>query len=97
MLSEVTERALAHTEKKSMLLTGGVAVNHRLQEMLKHIALDHGITFHVVSSDLAGDNGAMIAWTGLKLHEHGITTSIEGSEVNSKWRLDEIDIPWKMN
>ncbi len=31
MVTEVTERALAHTEKKEVLLTGGVAANKRLQ------------------------------------------------------------------
>ena len=35
MLVEATERAIAHTEKKECLLTGGVAANKRLQGMLK--------------------------------------------------------------
>jgi tRNA A37 threonylcarbamoyltransferase TsaD len=30
MVTEVTERALAHTEKKEVLLTGGVAANKRI-------------------------------------------------------------------
>ena len=34
MLTEVTERALAHTGKKEVLLTGGVAANKKLQEMI---------------------------------------------------------------
>ncbi len=34
MLIEVTERALAHTEKKETLLIGGVAANKRFVEML---------------------------------------------------------------
>ncbi|MFB0502154.1 MAG: KEOPS complex N(6)-L-threonylcarbamoyladenine synthase Kae1, partial [Candidatus Bathyarchaeia archaeon] len=38
MLTEVTERALAHTEKPEVLLTGGVAANKRLQSMLESIA-----------------------------------------------------------
>lgn len=96
MLTEVTERALAHTEKKSMLLTGGVAANQRLQEMLNHVAKDHGVSFHVVSKDLAGDNGAMIAWTGLLQYKHGVSTDMDQSHINSKWRLDEVDIPWTM-
>src|SRR4030066_1297354 len=33
MVTEVTERALAHTEKNEVLLTGGVAANRRLQYM----------------------------------------------------------------
>jgi tRNA A37 threonylcarbamoyltransferase TsaD len=34
MVTEVTERALAHTGKKQLLLTGGVAANKRLQSMI---------------------------------------------------------------
>jgi len=33
MLVEASERALAHTGKKELLLGGGVACNKRLQEM----------------------------------------------------------------
>ena len=34
-LTEVTERAMAHTEKKEVLLGGGVAANKRLREMVE--------------------------------------------------------------
>ena len=96
MLTEVTERALAHTEKDSVLLTGGVAANSRLQKMLKIISKEHDATFHVVDKSLAGDNGAMIAWTGYILYKYGIETKIRDSEVNPKWRLDQVHIPWAM-
>ena len=38
MLTEVTERAMSHTEKEEVLLGGGVACNKRLQMMLKKMA-----------------------------------------------------------
>ena len=38
MLTEVTERALAHSEKKEVLLIGGVAANKRLQSMFEMMA-----------------------------------------------------------
>lgn len=94
MLTEITERALLHTEKPSILLTGGVAANNRLQEMLKTIADENDVKFHVVTSKLAGDNGVMIAWTGLLQHKHGMKLKIEDSKIRPKWRLDEIEIPW---
>jgi len=93
MLAEVTERALAHTEKKDLLLTGGVAANRRLQEMMSSIAKEHGTIPHFVPLEYAGDNGAMIAWTGLVFHKAGKTIGIEESSVKPKWRLDEIDVP----
>src|SRR3972149_6672250 len=65
MVTEVTERALAHTEKNEVLLTGGVAANRRLQSMLNSIAEEHDAKFNVVPRQFAMDNGAMIAWTGV--------------------------------
>ena len=94
MLTEVTERALAHTEKPEVLLTGGVAANKRLQQMLKTIAEEHNARFCVVPKEYALDNGAMIAWTGVLAYKHGLTISIEESVVKRKWRLDEVDVPW---
>ena len=94
MLTEVTERALAHTEKKEVLLTGGNAVNERLQSMLKIMAEEHGARFGVVPREYATDNAAMIAWTGILHYRHGMTTPIEKSHVRLKWRLDEVHIPW---
>jgi tRNA A37 threonylcarbamoyltransferase TsaD len=94
MVTEITERALAHTEKKEVLLTGGVAANKRLQSMVKAIAEEHNARFSVVPSDYAVDNGAMIAWTGMLAYKHGISTPIEESFVKLRWRLEEVDVPW---
>ena len=94
MVTEVTERALAHTEKKEVLLTGGVAANRRLQAMLKSIAEDHDAEFHVVPLQFAADNGAMIAWTGLLAYNHGLVTPLEESFVKLRWRVDKVDVPW---
>jgi N6-L-threonylcarbamoyladenine synthase/protein kinase Bud32 len=94
MLTEVTERALAHTEKPELLLTGGVAANKRLQSMLETIAKEHNARFCVVPKQYALDNGAMIAWTGVLAYRHGISTPLEKSFVKLKWRLDEVHAPW---
>jgi len=94
MLTEVTERALAHTEKLEVLLTGGVAANKRLQSMLNVIAEEHNTRFCVVPKEYALDNGAMIAWTGILAYKSGITLPVEKSFVKLKWRLDEVYAPW---
>lgn len=94
MLAEVTERALAHTERPEVLLTGGVAANKRLQSMLEAIANEHNAKFGVVPKQYALDNGAMIAWTGILTYQHGLSTPIEKSFVKLKWRLDEVYAPW---
>jgi universal protein Kae1 len=93
-VTEVTERALAHTEKKEVLLTGGVAANKRLQSMIKAIAEEHDADFSVMPKEFAIDNGAMIAWTGVLAYKHGVVTPIEKSFVKLRWRLDEVEVPW---
>jgi len=94
MVTEVTERALAHTEKNEVLLTGGVAANRRLQSMLSAIAEEHGAKFNVVPRELATDNGAMIAWTGVLAYTHGAVTPVPESFVKLRWRLEKVDVPW---
>ena len=94
MVAEVTERALAHTEKEEMLLTGGVAANRRLGEMISLISKDHEAKFNVVPLEFATDNGAMIAWTGVLSYTHGLSCPIEESYVKLRWRLEKVDVPW---
>jgi N6-L-threonylcarbamoyladenine synthase/protein kinase Bud32 len=94
MVTEVMERALAHTEKKEVLLTGGVAANQRLQDMLGVIAEEHDAKFNVVPRQYATDNGAMIAWTGVLAYKHGLVTPVEESYVKLRWRVDKVDVPW---
>jgi len=94
-LVEVTERAVAHTEKKEVMLTGGVAANSRLREMLKSMAREQGAKFYVPPIELCGDQGAMIGWTGILAHEHGVKQRLEDTMVNQRWRVDEVNVPWR--
>ena len=95
MLAEIAERAIAHTKKEEMILTGGVARNNRLTEILAGVAKRHDIDFHRVSPSLAGDQGAMIAWTGILQHNAGDLLEVKDSHVRPKWRTDEQDIMWR--
>ncbi len=97
MLTEVTERALAHTDKQEVLLTGGVAANKRLQSMLNVITEEHSARFCVVPKEFALDNGAMIAWTGILTYKSKIRLPIKKSFVKLRWRLDEVYAPWVGN
>jgi len=94
MLTEVTERALAHTEKKCVLLTGGVAANKRLEAMIRIIAEEHDAQFYNVPPALAGDNGAMIAWTGLLHAKNENSLSMDETRVKPNWRIDEVKVTW---
>jgi N6-L-threonylcarbamoyladenine synthase len=95
MLAEAVERSLAYTGKKEILLTGGVAANKVLRAKLEEVARLHEAHCYVVESTYTGDNGAQIAWTGLQAFRAGLCTSVDRARVRPKWRLDDIDIPWR--
>ncbi|SCM58724.1 putative bifunctional tRNA threonylcarbamoyladenosine biosynthesis protein {ECO:0000255/HAMAP-Rule:MF_01447} [Methanothermobacter wolfeii] len=94
MLVEVTERALAYTEKNEVLLCGGVAVNGRLREMMETMCSEHYVDFHMPPPEYCGDNGAMIAWLGHLVYRHSGPDSIRDTGVIQRYRTDEVDVPW---
>ncbi len=95
MLTEVTERAMAHVGKDEVLLGGGVARNQRLQAMVGRMAEDRGAKMFVPPGDLCIDNGAMIAWTGLLMHRAGVRMALEDTLVDQRYRTDEVDVTWR--
>lgn len=94
MLTEVTERAQAHTGKNEVLLVGGVAANKRLQDMLRIMCEERGAKLFVVDKKYSGDNGTMIAWAGMLAYKSGQKTSLEKSRIKQKWKTDEAKITW---
>jgi len=94
-LTEVTERAMAHTEKDEVLLGGGVAANKRLQDMANTMASERGARFFVPSKDLCIDNGAMIAWLGFLMYDSGMRMGIEESVIDQRFRTDMVDVSWR--
>ena len=95
MCVEVTERALAHAGKDEVLLVGGVGANGRLQEMLGVMCEERGAAFAVPERTFLGDNGAMIAYTGKVMLEHGVTLPLEESQIRPGYRADEVEVAWR--
>ncbi|HUH99642.1 MAG TPA: KEOPS complex N(6)-L-threonylcarbamoyladenine synthase Kae1 [Nitrososphaerales archaeon] len=94
--TEVTERALAFTGARELLVVGGVAANRRLSEMLTTMADRHGASVKVVPLQFSGDCGAQIAWTGLLAFKAGESLrSVSESVVRQSWRLDTVPTPWR--
>ena len=91
MLIEVTERALAHCEKKEVLLIGGVAANKRFAEMLDAMCSQRGAKAYIVPLMYAGDQGAMIAYQGWLERKR----EQKEFDINPKWRVDEVSTCWK--
>ena len=95
MVAEVTERALAFTGKKEVMIVGGVAANKRLSKMMTVMAGRHSAKVLAVPLEYSGDCGAEIAWTGALAHACGVEVPVAGSAVRQSWRLDVVDIPWR--
>jgi N6-L-threonylcarbamoyladenine synthase/N6-L-threonylcarbamoyladenine synthase/protein kinase Bud32 len=95
MLCEVTERAMAHVEKEEVLLGGGVVQNMRLKEMAGRMAEDRGAKMFVPERTVCMDNGAMIAWTGIVMHNAGVKMRIEDTIIDQRFRTDQVDVVWR--
>ena len=92
MICEATERALAFTSKKELLIVGGVAANKRLSQMLKSVCKRQNCKFNVMPQNFAGDCGSQIAWTGLIESKTKGGSTIEDTFVRQSWRLDNVDV-----
>ncbi len=94
MLTEVTERALAHTGKKEVLLVGGVAASKAVQGMMQKMGDARGAKLFVPPLWACGDQGAMIAWTGLLAFRAGVRQRIEDTNIKQRFRVDEVKAVW---
>ncbi|MBI2564941.1 N(6)-L-threonylcarbamoyladenine synthase Kae1 [Candidatus Woesearchaeota archaeon] len=94
MLAEVSERAIAYTGKKELLLIGGVAANKRLAEMLDIMCKERGVIFKAVPLDYSGDQGTMIAWQGILEYTNGKSIDPDQADIRPYERTDEVPAIW---
>lgn len=94
MLIEVSERTLTLFKKNEILLVGGVASNKVLIDKFVKLAEIYGVKFASVPAEYAGDNGAMIAYTGLLAFNHGLAVEPHEACVKQRWRIDDVELPW---
>ena len=94
MVTEITERALAHSKKREVMLCGGVAANSRLREMISIMTREHYADFYQPPIKYCGDNGAMIAWMGQLMFHYGSVQKVEDTTVIQRYRTDQVDVPW---
>lgn len=95
MLTEVTERALAHRRRDTVVLGGGVACNERLRGMVREMVEGRGGTSFAPPKSLCVDNGAMIAWTGHLALACGMAVPVESSGIAPRQRTDLVEAPWR--
>ncbi|MBS3126442.1 bifunctional N(6)-L-threonylcarbamoyladenine synthase/serine/threonine protein kinase [Candidatus Woesearchaeota archaeon] len=97
MLTEVSERAMAHCEKDELVLGGGVACNTRLQQMARIMCKERGARCFVPENQFLVDNGAMIGWLGVLKYKSlkGSTPPLNKIDMKPYERTDDIEVTWR--
>jgi len=93
-LTEVSERAMAHTGKKDLLLGGGVACNKRLREMCSIMCKERNAKFFVPENQFLVDNGVMISWLGILMKKNA-KKIYKNIDIKPYERTDDIKVNWK--
>ncbi|MDP8012999.1 MAG: hypothetical protein RAK22_02765, partial [Nanoarchaeota archaeon] len=91
MLIEASERAIAYCGKDSFVITGGVAANKRLNEMGEKMCEERKTKFKSIPMEYAGDNGAMIAYTGFLMKDY----QQNDLKPKTNFRTDEVKIEYR--
>ena len=96
MLVEASERALAHTGKKELVIGGGVGCNKRLQEMCRIMCEERNARFFTPDNSLLVDNAAMIAYLGEIMFKAGIKEkNLDKVDIMPRQRTDDVIVGWK--
>jgi len=72
----------------------GTIPRKRLGEMLKIMCEERGARFFLPPRKFMGDNGSMIAYTGLVMLKTGVMTPLQESKVRPNYRTDDVEVTW---
>lgn len=96
ILVEATERALVQLGKREIGVTGGVAANNYLFDMIKKMAEQHGVHVARLENRYNADNPVQIAVVGLLYAKSSYPpTPPENAFVKQRYRIEEVDVPWR--
>lgn len=95
MLTEVTERALAHTQKNEVVLGGGVGCSKALQEMVGKMCKERGSKLFIPPNSTMTDNAGMIGWLGLLMRKKGHKINPAKAGVLPNQRTDDVKVNWR--
>ncbi|MFH0905844.1 MAG: KEOPS complex N(6)-L-threonylcarbamoyladenine synthase Kae1 [archaeon] len=90
MLLEVSERALAYTQKKEIMVIGGVAASRVLKEMLEKFSKQLDVKLYIPPFEVCLDNGVMIADLGIKNYLEKGSQKLEDTIINPNFRTDQV-------
>ncbi len=91
-LSNALERYIDLTpdlNNRTCVVSGGVAANTHLRQVLSDTAAQFGVTFAAPPLKLCGDNGVMIAWAGVERLQSGLISDIHMAP-RPRWPLEDL-------
>lgn len=91
-LAQKTDHALQEKPYQQLLLGGGVAANHELQERLASVSSRVNIPLSVAAKNLFGDNAAMIGQAGVFGYEAGRKKTWHEVDAQARINLEEFSI-----
>lgn len=95
MLIEITERAMAHTASRELLIVGGVGCNLRLQEMASAMCAERNAHLFATDERFCIDNGAMIARAGELMLAAGMQSDLQKTTITQRYRTDQVHVEWR--
>lgn len=95
MLIEITERAMAHTASRELLIVGGVGCNLRLQEMAAAMCEERSAHLFATDERFCIDNGAMIARAGELMLASGMKFDLRKTTITQRYRTDQVHVEWR--
>ncbi|MEM0141232.1 MAG: bifunctional N(6)-L-threonylcarbamoyladenine synthase/serine/threonine protein kinase [Thermoplasmatales archaeon] len=90
-LAEIVERGMAHFGLDEFAITGGVARNRRLRQILLQMAEHRGYSYFFPEDKFLSDNGAMIALAGFFSSN---VMKAEEVRVDQYERIDSYEASW---
>lgn len=84
------KRALQQTGLNNLVVAGGVGANEHLRAQLKILQNEQGLKVFFPRIEFCTDNGAMIAYAGLKRFEAGFQDPNLGIQVKARWPIDSL-------
>ncbi len=81
--------ARAGIKPTALVVAGGVAANQPIRRGLTRLATEIGLRLVAPPVALCGDNGAMIAWTGIERLRLGLTDGMD-VPARPRWPLEDL-------
>jgi N6-L-threonylcarbamoyladenine synthase len=84
-------RAMTQTNRKRLVIAGGVGANKRLRELLGKGCRENGYQLFYPRAEFCTDNGAMIAYAGFLRLDAGQGEKSKEFTVRPRWSLEDLN------